>query len=156
MNPKQANSVAICDRDIVWFAHGSNMKKRLFRKRFGPWRRAEKALLKGYRLRWSGNTNTLVRSPKSRVYGVAYWVSRNQLEKIESVVKERRVWKRIGIELIVGERPLKAITHVLASRRPTSPPSRRHLKVLLQGLREHGWGTDATRAWTLSARPDPK
>ncbi len=139
----------------VWFAHGSNMRKSLFRKRFGLWKEAKRATLEGYRVKWSGNTNTLVRSPVSLVYGVAYWISEGQLKKIEVVEKRGLKWKRIQVKLNIEGDKVNGVTHVLVKQTPSDPPSSEHLNLLLEGLKDHGWGEEALNSWRESGKASP-
>ncbi len=137
------------------FAHGSNMKKSVFRKRFGLWKDAKRATLEGYRVKLSRNTNTMVKSPGSRVYGVAYWIGEDQLKKIETIEKHGPKWKRIRVKLSIEGNEVDGVTHVLVKQSPSNPPSSEHLNLLLEGLKDHGWGGEALNSWRESAKSSP-
>jgi hypothetical protein len=90
------------------------------------------------------NTNTLVRSPGSQVYDVAYWIGEGQLKKIEVVEKRGSKWNRIQVKLNIEGNKVNGVTYVLVKQTLSDPPSSEHLNVLLEGLKNHGWGEEGS------------
>lgn len=116
------------------------------RKRVGQWKISRRALARNYRLvfnnyskSWNGYVANLIETGKFEdiVIGAAYDLTEAQLvalEKYEGVSA-----KEIRIELEDGNEISHAKTFVWNSNEQEHKPPRAYLKLIEEGLRQHGY-----------------
>jgi len=131
------------------------------RKCIGRWLDARRAELRGFKLvfnayskSWRGGVANLVEDESSRVHGVAYRITSEQLKKLDRFEGLPSRAARISVEISVediGE--VKAITHIAVNpRRGWIVPSRDYLSAMLKGLKQHGFGDDVLREVRRAAK----
>jgi len=140
--------------ELWYFAYGWSLEKSLLKKCIGDWIEARRAELRGYRLTfdtysasWRGGVANIEEDDSSRVYGVAYKITSEQLEKLDRFegVPERAARIRVEVE-VEGVGRVKAVTHVAVNPRSRHViPSREYLSAMMKGARQHQLGEEALR-----------
>ena len=124
------------------------------KKCIGKWLDARRAELKGFKLvfdaysaSWRGGVANLEEDESSKVYGVAYKITSEQLEKLDKFEGVPQRSARIGVEIEVeGIGKVKAMTHVAVNpRKGQVYPSREYLGAMIKGAKQHGLGEEALR-----------
>ena len=137
------------DVDLPWlFSYGSLMNPQQFNKIAGKWQYARKALLYGYQLVFSGegSADIILADPKSCVYGVAYEISAQQLGKLdryEGVPDGFYFRKKVQVEMT--SRKHSAYAYLKSQKSGFRRPPSRYMKLLISGLRFHGYGEGVVR-----------
>ena len=124
------------------FAYGSLMNPRQFKKVVGRWNYARKAILRGYRLVFSGqgSADILCTSDADQVYGVVYEITPRQLDLVDNYegVPEA-FYRREQVTIALPSREHVANVFVKAKKEAFKRPPSRYLKQLIEGLRFHGY-----------------
>jgi len=140
--------------EIWYFAYGWSLEKSLMKKCIGEWLDARKAELKGFKIvfdaysaSWRGGVANLEEDEASKVYGVAYKITSEQLQKLDRFEGVPRRAARIGVEIYVeGIGEVRAMTHIAANpRRSLVFPSKQYLSAMLKGAKQHGLGEEALK-----------
>lgn len=141
--------------DEIWyFAYGWSMDKSLMRRCIRNWMDSRRAGLSGFRLvfdvysaSWKGGVANLEEDESSKVYGVAYKISLEQLKELDRFegVPQRAMRRSIEIE-VEGIGKVKAVTHVAINpRKGPVYPSKEYLSAMLRGVKQHDLGEEALR-----------
>ena len=147
--------------EVWYFAYGWSLNKSLMRKCIGRWLDARRAELRGFKLvfnayskSWRGGVANLVEDESSRVHGVAYRITGEQLKKLDRFEGLPSRAARISVEISVEDiGRVKAITHIAVNpRRGWIVPSRDYLSAMLKGLKQHGFGDDVLREVRRAAK----
>lgn len=136
----------------LYFAYGSNMESRRFKRRCPHSQVLGRARLPGHRLdftRYStgfkGGVADIVPEADSQVWGVLSHVEESDLASLDEYegvpVGYRREWVTV-LDDSGQEHP--AVTYV-ANRTGRFTPSRTYLDIILRGAREHGLPPDYVR-----------
>ncbi|MCD6591595.1 MAG: gamma-glutamylcyclotransferase [Thaumarchaeota archaeon] len=140
--------------ELWYFSYGWSLDKSLLKKCIGSWLDARRAVLKGFRLvfnvyspSWRGGIANLEEDEASEIYGVAYRITSEQLEKLDRFEGvPSRAARRSVLIAVEGIGELKAITHVAVNPRGGRVhPSREYLSAMYRGVKQHGLGEDALR-----------
>ena len=157
--------VNIGDRDIWYFAYGSNLNVAQMKKRIGEWKAERKAALKNYRLTFNGysakwdnkGVADIVESEGNSVKGAIYRISEEQLAILDICegykgIEGRNIYNRNVPErpmyVISGGEEVGVVTYYVADAARQSKfnkPSDKYLETIIEGLRHHGWGEDVVR-----------
>jgi len=93
-------------RPIHMFAYGSNLSRAQMKRRCPNAVFAGKATLHGYRLvfaghstTWNGAVATLAKDPQSRVEGVLYRMTREEVELLDAHEGAPKVYQRAGVRV---------------------------------------------------------
>ena len=132
------------DREVWYFAYGSNLNIGQMMSRVGEWTVSKRAVAKGYKLvfnvqskRWGGLAANLVRTDNitDRVYGAIYSILNEKLNVLTQ-------YERVGPTDIFVEADGAKITakaYVFGTSREPGRPPAAYLEVMLVGLRQHGY-----------------
>ena len=134
--------------DLLWyFAYGSNMCASIFVERRGMQPSAATwGWLEGFRLCFDlpvgpgerGVAN-LVGAPGARTCGVLYRISAAEAERLDhSEGVPAGYYRRIAVTVNTGEGAIAAFTYQSGYATPGRKPSRRYMRLLLDGARQHG------------------
>jgi len=148
--------------DEVWyFAYGWSLNRSLMKKCIGGWIEARRAELRGFKLvfnayskSWRGGVANLVEDEASKVYGVAYKITSEQLKKLDRFEGLPSRAARMSVEISVENvGRVKAITHIAVNpRRGWIVPSRDYVSAMLRGLKQHGFSDDVLHEVKRAAR----
>jgi len=128
-----------------YFAYGSNLNKERLRSRIGAWKESKRAKLVGFRLTFdSRGYADIIEDPQSIVYGAVYLVTPEQLKKLDEYEGVRwGVYVRRRVRVVTEEGgTLDAVTYVKKEKNPFSKPDEWYLQLILNGLSEHGYGSE--------------
>lgn len=140
--------------ELWYFAYGWSLDKGLMKRCVGGWVEARKAELKGFRLvfdsysaSWKGGVANLREEEGSKVYGVLYRLSEEQLRALEKFEGVPSSSARLNVEVEAeGLGKVRAFTHVAAKPRGRwVKPSKEYLSAMLRGLKQHGFGGEVVR-----------
>lgn len=127
---------------MVYFAYGSNMSKQRLEDRVGLVTDAGVGVLQSYSIEFnkkgkdgSGKTN-IVKSNGSKVYGVLYKLSSEQVEILNGFEPN---YERRELDIILDTDTVKAETYqaLPESIDPSALPSEEYLNHLIHGAQEH-------------------
>ncbi len=140
---------------IKYFAYGSNMSASVMRRRVGKWTYERNASAVGYKLVFSSyGFADIIKSSGSSAPGVLYELDESQMNKLDE--KEDRhymkLYRRGKIRVRVGGKIVGAIAYVKMKRTPFHTPNKHYLKLILGGLKSHGYGKGVTRRIMVAAR----
>lgn len=133
-----------------YFAYGSNLSRARLRKRIGVWTEEHKAILQGFRLTFAkgyeghadGKAN-IKPDPSGEVKGVIYLVTENQLSKLDEYGGVSiGVYRREQVNVESEGKLLSVITYVMVRELCQLKPSDDYLNLILEGLKEHGYGQE--------------
>ena len=140
--------------EVWYFAYGWSMNKSLMKRCIKKWSDSRRAELKGFKLvfdayssSWRGGVANLEEDESSKVYGVAYKISPDQLSELDKFegVPQRVVRRMVEIN-VEGVGVVKAVTHVAVNPRSGRVfPSREYLSAMLKGAKQHGLGEEALK-----------
>jgi cation transport regulator ChaC len=136
----------------VWyFAYGSNMNERLFRRRrHMTWQEARVARLDGYRLvfsrtggRYPGTSApaNIVKAPGESVHGVLYLLPLHKFARLDNSEGQQYAYVWTEVEDSEGHR-VAAVTYQVADAAPAGRPSRPYLDLLREAARQRGLPAD--------------
>jgi len=139
-------------QEPVWyFAYGSNMNERLFRKRrHMVWQDARVARLDGYRLvfsraggRYPGLSApaNIVEAPGESVYGVLYLLPPRKFARLDNSEGKQYAYVWADVEDAEGQRT-PAMTYKVADAVPEGQPSQQYLNLLREAARQRGLPAD--------------
>ncbi len=135
--------------DQPYFAYGSNMSTRYLTHARGVLpARSETATADGHELAFLAPGLPMVEPAfafivprlQAQAHGVVHWVSTADLQRIQASEGSRYAWRTISVRLASGG---VVSAHTLLPTATGSPglPSRRYLKLLIEGGKEHGLPT---------------
>lgn len=120
----------------------------------GGWTDSRRAELRGFKLvfdtysaSWKGGVANLEEDEASKVYGVAYEITLEQLSELDKFegVPQRAMRRSVEIE-VEGIGKVSAITHVAANPRKTPIyPSKEYLSAMFRGIKQHNLGEEALK-----------
>lgn len=147
----------------VWyFAYGSNLDQEGMRRRVGGWHDLKPAKLKGFRLvfdiyssSWRGGVADVVEDEAGVVYGAAYLLDEEQLEKLDKYEGVPHLYHRRKVAVEVESTPLEAFIYVGSSPRPSVKPSTEYVALMIKGLKRIGHGEEAIKAVREAAEARP-
>ena len=140
--------------EVWYFAYGWSMNKSLMKRCIKNWTDSRRAELRGFRLvfdaystSWKGGVANLEEDESSKVYGVAYKISPEQLKELDKFEGVPQRAMRRSIEVVVeGVGRVKAVTHVAINpRRGPVYPSKQYLGAMLKGAKQHNLGEEALK-----------
>jgi len=140
--------------EVWYFAYGWSMNKSLMKRCIKNWTDSRRAELRGFRLvfdaystSWKGGVANLEEDESSKVYGVAYKISPEQLKELDKFEGVPQRAMRRSIEVVVeGVGRVKAVTHVAINpRRGPIYPSKQYLGAMLKGAKQHNLGEEALK-----------
>ncbi len=130
------------------------MNKSLMKRCIKNWTNSRRAELRGFRLvfdaystSWKGGVANLEEDESSKVYGVAYKISPEQLKELDKFegVPQRAMRRSIEVD-VEGVGRVKAVTHVAINpRRGPVYPSKQYLGAMLKGAKQHNLGEEALK-----------
>ncbi|MEM4189341.1 MAG: gamma-glutamylcyclotransferase family protein [Candidatus Caldarchaeum sp.] len=143
----------------VWyFAYGSNLDQEGMRRRVGRWYDLKPALLKGYRLvfdvyssSWRGGVANVREDEASAVYGAAYLLDEEQLEKLDRYEGVPHLYHRRKVVVEVEGQPVEAFIYVGTNPRSSLLPSAEYLSLMIKGLKKMGYGEEVVKAVRVAA-----
>ena len=140
--------------EVWYFAYGWSMNKSLMKRCIKNWTDSRRAELRGFRLvfdaystSWKGGVANLEEDESSKVYGVAYKISPEQLKELDKFegVPQRAMRRSIEVD-VEGVGRVKAVTHVAINpRRGPVYPSKQYLGAMLKGAKQHNLGEEALK-----------
>jgi len=161
----------IKNKDIWYFAYGSNLNVAQLMTRIGKWKAARKAVLKNYKLTfdiysasWGGGVADIVESEGSSVKGAIYRIGKEQLSVLDSYEGYKGKGRQNSYERNEPECPMPVIsegkevdvlTYWVVNRSTKSKfvkPSKRYLETIVEGLRQHGWDEEVVQEVEAIAR----
>lgn len=129
---------------VRYFAFGANMARRVLVKRRGIHPLASvPARLDGYALQFSLRGlplfepafATIVASPGESTWGVLHTLTTPDLARLDRI---ESAYDRVDVLLQTPEGPTQATAYTARRPVPEKMPSRRYLRLLCEGAREHG------------------
>ncbi|MDW7978931.1 MAG: gamma-glutamylcyclotransferase family protein [Candidatus Caldarchaeum sp.] len=137
----------------VWyFAYGSNLDQEGMRRRVGGWYDLRPAVLRGFRLvfdvyssSWKGGVADVVEDENGVVYGAAYLLDEQQLEKLDKYEGVPHLYHRRKVSVLVEGSAVDAFIYVGSSPRTALKPSPEYLSLMLKGLKKIGYGDDVIK-----------
>jgi hypothetical protein len=142
---------------LWYFAYGSNADPERFRSRVGPWEARLPATVEGLKLTFSarvesegGGGAVVVESSASRVYGVAYRITTEQMQAMDAEEFDpgrdlHGSGRRITVTAASGPRSFDAELYTISPAGDFRAPSERYLGHILRGLRHAGHGDEVLR-----------
>ncbi|MCK4388222.1 MAG: gamma-glutamylcyclotransferase [Dehalococcoidia bacterium] len=135
------------DKEVWYFAYGSNLNIGQMVNRVGEWAVSKRAVIKGYKLvfnvqskRWGGLAANVVRTGNTddKVYGAVYRILKEKLDVLTHYegVEPRDTLVEADAVMI----PAKVYVFE-TSRKPGRPPDA-HLEVMLSGFRQHAYSEE--------------
>ena len=130
-----------------YFAYGSNLKRSHLKKIIGEWKHEHCAVLKNFTLSFakgygkynSGYAN-IKPHPDTQVEGVAYLITEQQFKKLDAYEEVGLgVYRRASVIVETNVDSFSATTYKMNKEICLLPPSSNYLKIVLNGLREHGY-----------------
>lgn len=130
-----------------YFAYGSNLKRSHLRNIIGEWKQEHCAVLKNFALsfakgycRYKSGYANIKPHPGMQVEGVAYLITEQQFKKLD-VYEEvgLDVYRRALVIIETNEDSFSATTYEMNKEICLLPPCSNYLKMVLNGLREHGY-----------------
>jgi len=137
----------VTERDVWYFAYGSNLNMSQMMTRVGEWKTSAKATLKGYRLlfnvesqRWGGMAANLRKTtnPQDIIYGAIYLISNSKL----CVLTDYEHVEPQSVMVESEGKQVSANIYIFSTNRTPAKPPPAYLNTLLDGLRQHGYGED--------------
>ena len=129
----------------LYFAYGSNMHLRMFRRRCPGAKPLGPALLRGYRVEFTrydrtrkGGVADIVPEPGAEVWGALYEIDQSCFAALDDYEGAPRAYRRETLRVIDGaglER--EAVTYV-GNKTGDFAPSRQYLAQITRGARDHG------------------
>ncbi|MEM2224894.1 MAG: gamma-glutamylcyclotransferase family protein [Candidatus Caldarchaeum sp.] len=143
----------------VWyFAYGSNLDQEGMKRRVGRWHDLKPALLKGYRLvfdvyssSWRGGVANVREDEKSVVYGAAYLLDEEQLEKLDRYEGVPHLYHRRKVVIEIDGSPAEAFIYVGSNPRSSVIPSSEYLSLMIRGLKKIGYGDEVVKAVRMAS-----
>jgi gamma-glutamylcyclotransferase (GGCT)/AIG2-like uncharacterized protein YtfP len=137
---------------ILYFAYGSNMDMRRFRRRCPDATVAGRASLRGYRLgftRYSsaekGGVADIVAEPDAVVWGALYEIDESCFAALDDYEGAPRAYRRETVRVLDdGGAEREAVAYV-ANKTGEFAPSRQYLAQIVQGARDHELPDDYVR-----------
>lgn len=143
---------------IWYFAYGSNLDQEGMRRRVGQWYELKPALLKGFRLvfdvysgSWRGGVANVKEAETSVVYGAAYLLEEEQLEKLDKYEGVPHLYHRRKVYVEIEGKPVEAFVYVGSKPRTSVIPSTEYLSLMIKGLKKLGYGEEVLKAVRLAA-----
>ena len=135
------------DRDVWYFAYGSNLWQKQKEGRTGPIHKAIVAHLPGYRLAFNKRSTrhlnrvyaNIVPDPDAEVWGVIYECSPEAMCKMDRCEGSGYAREPIGVLIESGE-AVEAVTYVATTKSvcQEDDPGEEYLTRIVAGAREHG------------------
>jgi len=129
-----------------YFAYGSNLDTEGMRKRVGSWYDLKKALLRGYKLvfnvyssSWRGGVANIVEDSQSVVYGAAYLLDEEQLQKLDRYEGVPHLYQRRKVVIELEGKPVEAFVYIGSNPRQALTPSNEYIALMLRGLKKLGY-----------------
>lgn len=128
-----------------YFAYGSNMERVWMKKRCPGAKFVSAALLRDHDITfsrssamWGGGTADLKATPGGSVEGVLWEITEADLKSLDSFEGFPREYIRKTITVEAQGKSVEALVYVVVNPGGYRPPSRRYLRLLVQGAEEHG------------------
>jgi len=139
--PSMLDPACVAIADQYYFAYGSNMSTRyLYNVRGVLPARSEWGLIESHSVNFLASSlgafAYLTRAEGKRAYGVLHRVSQQDLEKIKASEGDAYQWTTLPVQSSDGQ-VVPAQTLLRPSPGPAGKPSRRYLRLLLEGANEH-------------------
>ena len=131
---------------MLYFAYGSNMERFWFKKRCPRAKFVSAAKLRDHDLTfdrsstvWGGGTADLKPTPGAVVEGVLWEIGEQDLKDLDQYegVPKEYIRKTVPVEGKDGK-TLQAAVYVVAQPGGYRPPSKKYIRLLIQGAEEHG------------------
>lgn len=138
MNPERTK--------VLYFAYGSNMERFWFKKRCPGAKFVSVAKLRDHDLTfsrsstmWGGGTADLKPTPGGTVEGVLWAIGEQDLKVLDQYegVPKDYIRKTVSVETRDGK-SVQAHVYFVAQSIGYRPPSKRYMRLLIQGAEEHG------------------
>jgi gamma-glutamylcyclotransferase (GGCT)/AIG2-like uncharacterized protein YtfP len=148
--PQEGQSIT--DRDasllmtrLLYFAYGSNLHLRMFRRRCPGAVVRGRARLPGYRLAFTrynrtrkGGVADIVPEPEAEVWGALYEIDRACLAALDDYEHVPRAYRREAVRVEDDAGAAHEAFAYLANQTGHFAPSKQYLGVIVQGARDHG------------------
>ncbi len=143
------------DREVKYFAYGSNLNISQMISRIGTWKTAKRAFLKGWKLTfdkyastWRGNAANIKKTIDldDKVFGVVYILSK---EKFEVLKTYEGGYKPIPIKIESEGKVVEAITFVTTEGEAKKPP-KKYILIIEEGLIQHGYNKELVTEYLQS------
>ena len=131
---------------MLYFAYGSNMERVWFKRRCPGGKFVSPATLRDYDITftqnstmWGGGAADLKPTPGRVVEGVLWEVGEQDLKALDQYegVPSDYIRKKLTVELKDGK-PCEALAYIVARPGGYRSPSKRYMRLLVQGAEEHG------------------
>lgn len=143
-----------------YFAYGSNIDPRLMRETCPEAQFLGPARLDGYRLefnvysdRWDGGAANIEPDGRGRVWGVAYRVTEEDLELLDTFVGHPTFFRREEVPVKLGSERLECVTYRVAHQHGYVRPSDAYVNRLRAAMRLQGLPPEALDMLERAARP---
>ncbi|MFQ5803887.1 MAG: gamma-glutamylcyclotransferase family protein [Candidatus Methylomirabilales bacterium] len=130
---------------MLYFAYGSNMERVWFKRRCPGGKFVSAAKLRDYDITfaqsstmWGGGTADLKSALGRVVEGVLWEIGEQDLKTLDQYegVPSEYIRKTLTVELKDGK-PCEAFAYIVARPGGYRPPSKRYMRLLVQGAEEH-------------------
>ncbi|MEM0142697.1 MAG: gamma-glutamylcyclotransferase family protein [Candidatus Parvarchaeum sp.] len=128
---------------MYYFAYGSNLERSRLHVRVGNWSSERNCLLDGYRLTFDSRGKAdIIEDSNSKVYGVIYELSEEQMKILDVKEGVPRVYKRSAVSVKIDNRQVEAVAYIKVDKTEFSKPNAEYLNYIIEGLYEHGFGEE--------------
>ncbi|MEM0142845.1 MAG: gamma-glutamylcyclotransferase family protein [Candidatus Parvarchaeum sp.] len=128
---------------MYYFAYGSNLKRSRLHERVGNWSSEGNCLLDRYRLTFDSRGKAgIIEDSNSKVYGVIYKLSEEQMKKLDVYEGVPLIYKRSTVYVKIDTRQVEAVAYIRVDTTKFSKPCDKYLKYIIDGLHEHGFGEE--------------
>jgi len=141
----QHESKSTINAGFIVFAYGSNMNRRQMALRcpsarpLGVARLPEHRLMfAGHNARWGGGVATVVPARRSSVLGVVWWLTKGDLDRLDTFEGYPFVYDRAPIIVRAGQREIWCHTYVKNAADRQTAPSEEYLRTIFDGYHAAG------------------
>lgn len=135
--------------EVGYFAYGSNLNTEQMEKRIGTWSSSVRAYLEGYKLvfnvkskRWGGFAANIQKSDRDKVYGVVYFLKKEQLDIMNGYEGSNSKLEKIDAIDEKGSIIHDVSVYWWDNGRPSQEPAESYKKTIMDGLVQHGFAKD--------------
>ncbi|MEM4352345.1 MAG: gamma-glutamylcyclotransferase family protein, partial [Candidatus Caldarchaeum sp.] len=108
-----------------------------------------------YSSSWRGGVADVVEDESGIVYGAAYLLDEEQLEKLDRYEGVPHLYHRRKVVIEVEGAQVEAFIYVGSSPRPSVKPSAEYVALMVKGLKRIGHGDEALKAVREAAESRP-
>ncbi|MEE8282489.1 MAG: gamma-glutamylcyclotransferase family protein [candidate division NC10 bacterium] len=143
---RRSSVIGCREKVMLYFAYGSNMERFWFKKRCTGAKFVSAAKLRDYDITfvrsstmWGGGTADLRPAPGGVVEGVLWEIGEPDLKVLDQYegVPKDYIRKTVTVETKDGKAQ-QAHAYIVAQPEGYRPPSKRYMRLLIQGAEEHG------------------